>query len=119
MKNISFILVIGSLIFIKSTGVGNKKSYTLYIGKRKSDLMFRIYDKDLELARQKNCAVEEIGSWKRLEIELKRSVAHDMVKILAIDERPLEELIRGVVKDELTFIQMIHGRKSGGIGNDI
>ena len=87
----------------QSTGVGNKKSYTLYIGKRKSDLMFRIYDKDLELARQKNCAVEEIGSWKRLEIELTRSVAHDMVKILAIDERPLEELIRGVVKDELTF----------------
>ena len=26
-----------------------------------------------------------------------------MVKILAIDERPLEELVRGVVKDELTF----------------
>ncbi|MFD2386864.1 replication initiation factor domain-containing protein [Enterococcus rivorum] len=87
----------------QSTAIGNKKSFTLYIGRRKSDVMFRIYDKDLETAKQKHCAVEEIGSWKRLEIELKRQVAHSMAKVIAFDERSLEELIRGVVKDELTF----------------
>ncbi|HBI3767421.1 TPA: replication initiation factor domain-containing protein [Enterococcus faecalis] len=87
----------------QSTAVGNKKSFTLYIGRRKSDVMFRIYDKDLETAKQKHCAVEEIGSWKRLEIELKRQVAHAMAKVIAFDEQSLEELIRGVVKDELTF----------------
>lgn len=87
----------------QSTTIGNRKSFTLYIGKRKSDLMFRIYDKDLETAKQQNCAVEEIGSWKRLEIELKRQVAHAMAKVIAFDDRCLEKLIRGVVKDELTF----------------
>lgn len=65
--------------------------------------MFRIYDKDLETAKQKNCAVEEIGLWKRLEIELKRQVAHAMAKVIAFEECSLEALIRGVIKDELTF----------------
>ncbi|MFV5898451.1 replication initiation factor domain-containing protein [Enterococcus faecalis] len=82
---------------------GTKKSRTLYIGKRKSDLMFRIYDKDMETAKEKKCSLEEIGSWKRLELELKRNVAHVMAQMIAYEKKSLEELVRAVVKEELTF----------------
>nr|OTP14463.1 hypothetical protein A5888_002564 [Enterococcus sp. 9E7_DIV0242] len=82
---------------------GTRRSRTLYIGKRKSDLMFRIYDKDMETASEKRVAVEEIGSWKRLEMEFKRMLAHNLVKMIAYEENSLEELIRGIVKEELTF----------------
>lgn len=87
----------------ESSFQGTQKSRTLYIGKRKSDLMFRIYDKDMETAKQKKIAVEEIGSWKRLELELKRDMAHMMAQMIAYEKKSLEELTRGVVKEELTF----------------
>ncbi|MCO6016913.1 replication initiation protein [Carnobacterium divergens] len=87
----------------ESSFIGTMKSRTLYIGKRKSDLMFRIYDKDMETAKQKKKAVEEIGSWKRLELELKRDMAHVMAQMIAYEGTSLEELVRGIVKEELTF----------------
>ncbi|MGK0552593.1 replication initiation factor domain-containing protein [Enterococcus faecalis] len=83
--------------------VGTKTSKTLYIGKRTSDIMFRIYDKDLETAQKEKRAVQEIGSWKRLEVEFKREVAHSVVELISQNSQTLEELMRGVVKQELTF----------------
>jgi len=87
----------------ESKVVGTKTSKTLYIGKRKSNIMFRIYDKDLETAEKSDCALVEIGSWKRLEIELKRDIAHSMVQIIAHEEDTLGNLARGLIKEELTF----------------
>lgn len=87
----------------ESNVVGTKTSKTLYIGKRTSDIMFRIYDKDLETAQKEKRAVQEIGSWKRLEVEFKREVAHSVVELISQNSQTLEELMRGVVKQELTF----------------
>lgn len=87
----------------ESNVVGTKTSKTLYIGKRTSDVMFRIYDKDLETAQKEKRAVQEIGSWKRLEVEFKREVAHSVVELIAENNQSLEELIRGFIKQELTF----------------
>lgn len=87
----------------ESNVVGTKTSKTLYIGKRTSDIMFRIYDKDLEIAQKEKRAVQEIGSWKRFEVEFKREVAHSVVEMIAQNNHSLEELIRGIIKQELTF----------------
>lgn len=83
--------------------IGTKTSKTLYIGKRTSDIMFRIYDKDLEMALKEKRAIQEMASWKRLEVEFKREVAHSIVEMIAKNNQSLEELIKGVVKQELTF----------------
>lgn len=82
---------------------GTKTSKTLYIGKRTSDIMFRIYDKDYETAKKEKKAIQEIGSWKRLEIELKKEVADAFIRLLAEKEKTLEELTKGLIKQELTF----------------
>lgn len=87
----------------ESNVVGTKTSKTLYIGKRTSDIMFRIYDKDLETAQKEKRAVQEIGSWKRFEVELKREVAHSVVEMIAQNNYSLEELIQRIIKQELTF----------------
>lgn len=87
----------------ESNIVGTKMCKTLYIGKRTSDIMFRIYDKDLETAQKEKRAVQEISSWKRFEVEFKREVAHYVVEMIAQNNHSLEELIRGIVKQELTF----------------
>ncbi|CPW41543.1 TPA: replication initiation factor domain-containing protein [Enterococcus faecalis] len=87
----------------ESNVAGTKTSKTLYIGKRTSDVMFRIYDKDLETAQKEKRAVQEIGSWKRLEVEFKRDVAQAIVELISKNTDSLEELMRSFVKQELNF----------------
>lgn len=87
----------------ESKFLGTEMAKTLYIGQRTSDIMFRFYDKDKELALTKDQPIEEIGSWKRLEMELKREIAHSALKLLAFETKSFEEIIRGIVKEELQF----------------
>ncbi|WP_234984640.1 replication initiation factor domain-containing protein [Pilibacter termitis] len=61
----------------ESNVVGTKTSKTLYIGKRTSDIMFRIYDKDLETAQKEKRAVQELAlgnvlKWNLSERQLTR-----------------------------------------------
>jgi len=48
---------------------------TLYIGDRKSDIMYRFYEKNKEQAKKTGQLLAEIGSWNRTEIELHDEVA--------------------------------------------
>ena len=73
--------------------------------------MFRIYDKDLETAQKEKRAVQEIGSWKRLEVEFKRDVAQAIVELISKNTDSLEELMRSFVKQELNFIPMMSIQK--------
>ncbi|MFS7261508.1 replication initiation factor domain-containing protein [Carnobacterium divergens] len=88
---------------IESKFRGTDRARTLYIGKRSSDIMFRIYDKDKEKSLKTAIELEELGSWKRLEIEIKHGVAHSLLKIIAFEELSLETITRGFIKQELTF----------------
>lgn len=76
---------------------------TLNIGSRTSDLMCRIYNKAIEQAKMTGTDVSDFGSWNRIEVELKREPANDMAKKIAYGNESLENLIRGVLRQELRF----------------
>lgn len=87
----------------ESKFLGNKTAKTLYIGVRTSDVMFRIYEKDKEQAIKQDIAIEEIGSWKRTEVEVKNEIAESIIRIIAFSDDSLENTIRGFIKKELVF----------------
>lgn len=76
---------------------------TLNIGARTSDIMIRIYDKAIEQAKSSGMDISDYGSWNRVEIELKKEPANDMARRIAFEEDSLENLIRGVLREELRF----------------
>lgn len=76
---------------------------TLNVGSRTSNLMFRIYDKAIERAKETGLDIAEYGSWNRVEIELKKEPANDLAYRISQDKDSLENLIRGVLREELRF----------------
>ena len=49
---------------------------TVYIGAGKSGLSYRFYDKDKEVCSKHNKTLDEVGSWKRTEMQLRDDKAH-------------------------------------------
>ena len=48
----------------------------VYIGAGKSGLSYRFYDKDKEVCSKHNKTLDEVGSWKRTEMQLRDDKAH-------------------------------------------
>lgn len=74
---------------------------TLNIGSRTSNMMFRIYDKAIERAKATGLDID--GSWNRVEIEVKKEPASDLFYRIAQDNESLENIIRGILREELRF----------------
>ena len=77
---------------------------TVYIGAGKSGLSYRFYDKDKEVCSKYNKTLDEVGSWKRTEMQLRDEKAHAFA--MAFQERPLElgELAFGLLANNLRFV---------------
>ena len=61
---------------------------TVYIGAGKSSLSYRFYDKDKEVCSKYNKTLDEVGSWKRTEMQLRDEKAHAFA--MTFKDRPLE-----------------------------
>lgn len=55
---------------------------TVYIGDGKSNISYRFYDKDKEQAGKYQLPYEEIGNWKRTELQLRDEVAHSFAMLM-------------------------------------
>ena len=77
---------------------------TVYIGAGKSGLSYRFYDKDKEVCSKHNKTLDEVGSWKRTEMQLRDDKAH--VFAMTFKDRPLElgELAFGLLSNNLRFV---------------
>ena len=77
---------------------------TVYIGAGKSGLSYRFYDKDKEVCSKHNKTLDEVGSWKRTEMQLRDDKAH--VFAMTFKDRPLElgELAFGLLANNLRFV---------------
>ncbi|MGI5824062.1 MAG: replication initiation factor domain-containing protein [Bacillota bacterium] len=77
---------------------------TVYIGAGKSGLSYRFYDKDKEVCMKYNKTLDEVGSWKRTEMQLRDEKAHVFAMILK--DRPLElgELAFHLLAGNLRFV---------------
>ncbi len=77
---------------------------TVYIGAGKSGLSYRFYDKDKEVCSKHNKTLDEVGSWKRTEMQLRDDKAHAFA--MTFKDRPLElgELAFGLLANNLRFV---------------
>ena len=90
---------------------------TVYIGAGKSGLSYRFYDKDKEVCSKHNKTLDEVGSWKRTEMQLRDDKAHAFA--MTFKGRPLElgELAFGLLANNLRFVVPNRGGKLVGFGN--
>ena len=80
---------------------------TLYIGKRGSDKMIRIYDKAAQLSKS--------GDWKRIEIELRKGAAQSASEIL-LDAKHWHEEIPKIVNGFADFKSSLGWKMVTGFG---
>lgn len=77
---------------------------TLYIGSPKSELRYRFYEKDKQLSKETGKPLEEIGSWIRIEIQMRREMAHYFVVQLARDRSDFDLFALELLNKKLRFV---------------
>ncbi|MGX4598461.1 replication initiation factor domain-containing protein [Faecalimicrobium sp. JNUCC 81] len=77
---------------------------TVYIGAGKSAISYRFYDKDKEVSVKYNKPIDEIGSWKRTEIQLRGEKAHAFAMLFKDNPLELGKLAFGLLSDNLRFV---------------
>jgi len=88
---------------------GQKVGHTIYLGSRQSEIMIRIYDKQLEFYQKHDvkCPYE----WVRWEMELKKSRANEAVKRL-LETHSLSSVCIGILNQYLRFIKLDNSSKA-------
>ena len=76
-----------------------KRGFSLYCGSSQSEIRFRIYDKRIEQQ-----VFDQVESWIRFEIQLRRDRAAVFIDMLLNGGSELSTLFLGVVKNYLRFI---------------
>lgn len=76
------------------------KGTCVTIGSKRSDILFRIYDKAAERNREK-----EISQWVRCEIQLRRDRANEFIRLLVCENEVVDDLYFAVVNHYLRFVE--------------
>ena len=77
---------------------------TTYIGAGKSGISYRFYDKDMEVCSKYNKAIEEMGSWKRTEMQLRDDKAHAFAMLFADNPYDFGKLAFDFLAGNLRFV---------------
>lgn len=77
---------------------------TVYIGAGKSDMTYRFYDKDKEVSMKYDKPYDEIGSWKRTEMQLRDDKAHAFAMLFKDNPYDLGKLAFDVLAGNLRFV---------------
>ena len=90
---------------------GNQKGVSLYFGNRSSMAFIRFYDKRVEQLAKKKTVDENIKSWKRYEVVLKKEKAEDFVENYKTCE-DLGRLYKKIIGGLVRFIDDTDSNKS-------
>lgn len=87
--------------------------HTVYLGSRTSEIMLRVYDKQLEQNKKRFASSEEpiTHPWVRWEMELKRERAQAAARLIASNAN-LNEVVVGVLSNYLRIIELDNQNKS-------
>lgn len=98
---------------IKSDRDMKNTGSTVYFGNRKSDIMLRVYDKQLEQKGKLQTALNgaEIPPWVRWELELKSDRAISAVDSI-ISGMDLGEVVVGILSHYIRFIELNNSNRS-------
>lgn len=100
-----FIANSNSYRFVESSYSEYDTAKTVYIGAGKSALSYRFYDKDKEVSMKYQKPYEEIGSWKRTEIQLRDDKAHTFAMLFKENPLDLGKLAFDLLAGNLRFIK--------------
>lgn len=90
---------------------GNQKGVSLYFGNRASRAFIRFYDKKVEQLSKKKAVAEDIESWQRYEVVLKKEKAEDFVEKYKTCE-DLGKLYKQIIGGLVRFIDDTDSNKS-------
>ena len=99
-----FIANSNSYRFAESSYGEKDTAKTVYIGAGKSSMSYRFYDKDKEMCMKYQIPCEEIGSWKRTEIQLRDEKAHDFAMLFKEKPEELGRLAFNLLAGNLRFV---------------
>lgn len=91
----------------------NEIGWTIYLGKRTSSLMLRIYDKQQEqnIKRLKSCDAPIETPWVRWELEMKKERAQRAAELIS-QGMSISFLAMGVLGNQLRIIEMDNSRNT-------
>lgn len=90
--------------FVESSFTEKETAKTVYIGVGKSNLSYRFYDKDKEVSMKYQRSYEEIGSWKRTELQLRDEKAHAFAIMFKENPLDLGKLAFDLLAGNLRFV---------------
>lgn len=82
----------------------NDIARTVYIGDGGSNISYRFYDKDKKTAQDYGKTLEEIGTWKRTELQLRNEKAHEFAQLMAKETDSLGQQIFNLLGTNLRFV---------------
>lgn len=96
----------------ESTLVGEPTGHTLYLGSRQSEVMLRVYDKQLEQNKKAEKEEDMIReAWVRWELELKNDRANMAVDLL-IQRKELGEIVMGILSNYVKIVVLDDSNRS-------
>jgi len=96
-----FVCKCNKLRFCES-GNGKEMANTVYIGAPNSQISYRFYDKDKQVSEAWKQPIEEIGSWKRTEIQLRDDMADTLGR--EMKGKNISQIAFGLLKEYLRFV---------------
>lgn len=82
----------------------NDTAKTVYIGNGKSNISYRFYDKDKKYCKDYDKTLEEVGSWKRTELQLRDETAHELAQLIAGEPFMVGKQIFDLLGSSLRFV---------------
>ena len=99
-----FIANSNSYRFVESYYSEKSTAKTVYIGTGSSNLSYRFYDKDKEISLKYNEPLDDIGSWKRTEMQLRNNKAHSFAMLFKDYPLDLGKLAFNLLGSNLRFV---------------
>lgn len=82
---------------------GSELGKTLYFGSPSSDLQVRFYDKKEEMISKKRFIADDLNSWVRTELQLRRENAFQAALKFVESNGRLQDIALGILKNYITF----------------
>lgn len=83
---------------------GSYHGKSLYFGSPQSRIQIRVYEKNWERMNKGFVLEDGVEVWNRTEVQMRKERASEAVRIIALGEIPVGEVVIGVIKNYVNFV---------------
>lgn len=91
---------------------GRTQGTTIYYGRSSGEIQIRMYQKDHERRANGHDVMQNITCWNRTEIQARDLRAHRIANLIVSGEYNLGQLVAGILKEYLRFVDKSDGDKN-------